>query len=561
MQALLDNLTLKLGEKNPQIFRELKGRLTVKNTIVTMLISFGIQGFLLLNLLGELPQKPSNRNRLPNGELEPIRVFNRFCEHQVSVDPSSGGRELCKLDAAGNFIIKWPVWWESVWGAICFIIPTALILGCVYLLITDLAREEKRGTLNFIRLSPQSPWCIFTGKIIGVPVLPYLGIVGTLPLFFLAGIQSGVSIFTLLLWLVTMAGITWFFTSATILYALLGGVQAILTTFVASYLLSMPLIGINAIFSVWNQKGSWNIPPLYWYFLSLSSHLAATCAFGLLCCGLATYWIWRAIERRYLNPHSPVLSKISTYWISGSIQFILLGFGLPIILNFYNANPWNAESIKIGTLILSICLNWTWGLMLILITLPQRQLLIDWSRYRRERDRGNFLSRDLWKDFLTNDKSPAIVNVIANSLLIAAANLPLVFLVSLEKNYLYRWLIGGAISIALLTIYTTIFHLGIFIKWKRRNIVSTALVAGGVFIPVILFGVFGYGSSVRGIAGNFILFSPFLWLKISEASIVDLIGTLIMQILLAGILIAIFTRRLNRLGESMMRAAMQPSGT
>jgi hypothetical protein len=63
------------------------------------------------------------------------------------------------------------------------------------------------------------------------------------------------------------------------------------------------------------------------------------------------------------------------------------------------------------------------------------------------------------------------------------------------------------------------------------------------------------------VAGNFILFSPFLWLKIAEVGIVDLVGTLVMQVVLAGILIAIFTRRLNRLGESMMRVAMRTSGT
>jgi hypothetical protein len=295
--------------------------------------------------------------------------------------------------------------------------------------------------------------------------------------------------------------------------------------------------------------------------LPIESHIALTYGFGLLCCGLATYWAWRAIERRYLNPLSTVLSKVSTYWVTGCIQFVLWGFSLPIVFNLYGKTGYRLEQMTRDGLGMSIAVNWIWALALILITLPQRQPLIDWSRYRRERDLNNWLSRDLWKDLLTNDKSPAIVAVIVNGLAILAANLPLAFVAVLQDSYQYRSLVGGAISLTLLTIYTTIFHLGIFIKWKRRNIISVAVVGSGVFIPMVLFTIFGYGSTFKGAAGNLLLFSPFMWAKITEVTGRDLSVIFVLQAILAVVLVTIFTRRLNRLGESMMRAAMRTSGT
>ena len=49
----------------------------------------------------------------------------------------------------------------------------ALLVMGTYLLIADLSREERRGTLNFIRMSPESAKNILLGKLLGVPILVY----------------------------------------------------------------------------------------------------------------------------------------------------------------------------------------------------------------------------------------------------------------------------------------------------------------------------------------------------------------------------------------------------
>jgi ABC-type Na+ efflux pump permease subunit len=74
----------------------------------------------------------------------------------------------------------------------------ALIVIGTYLLISDLAHEERRGTLNFIRLSPQSPENILVGKLLGVPILLYLVAVLAVPLHLWAGLAAQISLMRIL---------------------------------------------------------------------------------------------------------------------------------------------------------------------------------------------------------------------------------------------------------------------------------------------------------------------------------------------------------------------------
>ncbi|NJK76806.1 MAG: ABC transporter permease [Microcoleus sp. SU_5_6] len=60
-----------------------------------------------------------------------------------------------------------------------------------YFIVSDLAEEQKRGTLNFIRLSPRPAWQILLGKLLGIPVLLYLSIAFAIPLHCFAGLRGG----------------------------------------------------------------------------------------------------------------------------------------------------------------------------------------------------------------------------------------------------------------------------------------------------------------------------------------------------------------------------------
>lgn len=154
----------RLGDWNPQLMRELKGRLKPRNLLIAGAIS--IIGQFLLFLLAQA--------QLPIGTEEDHRYCTGNAVNHIS--------PYCVRDAFDNVVINWQVWWLELFVWLSLIGIFALIVVGTYLLISDLAHEERRGTLNFIRLSPQSPENILVGKLLGVPILLYLVAVLAVPL-------------------------------------------------------------------------------------------------------------------------------------------------------------------------------------------------------------------------------------------------------------------------------------------------------------------------------------------------------------------------------------------
>jgi hypothetical protein len=105
------NLLDRVGNWNAQLFREIKGRLKVRNVALTVAIS----------LLSQL-----------------LLLFYGWSQIHI------------------------------IFSSLSMFVLFALLVVGTYMLISDLAREERRGTLNFIRLSPQSTQSILLGKMLGV---------------------------------------------------------------------------------------------------------------------------------------------------------------------------------------------------------------------------------------------------------------------------------------------------------------------------------------------------------------------------------------------------------
>ena len=61
---------------------------------------------------------------------------------------------------------------RNIFQILTWTLPYFLLVVGGYYLVNDLAQEEKRGTLNFIRLSPRPAKEILLGKLLGVPILP-----------------------------------------------------------------------------------------------------------------------------------------------------------------------------------------------------------------------------------------------------------------------------------------------------------------------------------------------------------------------------------------------------
>ena len=282
----------------------------------------------------------------------------------------------------------------------------ALLVVGTYMLVADLSKEERRGTLGFIRLSPQSISSILIGKMLGVPILLYLFCVLALPLHLGAGLAAHIPLNLILGFYVVLAASCIFFYSAALLYGLvssgLGGFQAWLgsgsvlfalflftgMSFEAhsplenpadwlrlfypgtmlSYLVKISFVPFGRIDYLEPQ----NLLELRWYELPLWSNIWLGIGLILLNYGFWTYWVWQGLKRRFYNQSSTLFSKHQSYWLSASFTVIVLGFVL--------------QTTRSHQLFESFAVLFFFELVLFLGLIaalsPHRQTLQDWARFR-----------------------------------------------------------------------------------------------------------------------------------------------------------------------------------
>jgi hypothetical protein len=154
---MIFNLLDRIGNWNPQLFREIKGRLKMGNIAIASALSLCGQLLLLMYYSAQIG--------IPSTNGGGIYSSRRFCLNTIWM------QQNCVRDALGNFAINWPQWWLEIFLWLSIFSVLALLVAGTYMLVSDLDKEERRGTLNFIRLSPQSAKTIFLGKILGVPIL------------------------------------------------------------------------------------------------------------------------------------------------------------------------------------------------------------------------------------------------------------------------------------------------------------------------------------------------------------------------------------------------------
>ncbi len=551
---ILDRIIDRVGKVNPQLFRELKERLTSRNLGLAATGSILVQGIIWGYLNNKIPQPnesaPSTLILRKNDNSPDIR--DRLC---LSMPSDNNGYHPCHINSSGGFDINWQVWWADVFIVLSWVIPLCLILGSVYLLVADLVREEKRGTLNFIRLSPQSAATIAIGKIFGVPILVYLATLLMVPFHLWAGIQAGANSILIGSWYLAIGSIWYLLSSAAVLYVLLGGVQAILTAVAVGFpLYQGPLTLINNYTSATLEPQSWlrrieDLPKISWFFLPIASRSAWLNVFISASCCLATYWVWQALERRYLNPTATVISKPQSYLLNLCIQIWIAGFTTSAY--FINSRNGNEEMISVLTTMDLITL-----LCFIPFLLPTKQALQDWSRYRRERTTQSprkFWQRDLVQDLIKHEKSPALLAVAINLGMALILWLPLSLILFTNRSHWIRFIGGLCIGTVLILLYTSIAHWCLFLNVKKRTFWAIAVTAGTIFLPVTAaFGISPSGPP-NGIAAILLLFSP-----LAPAGLIKLSGSTILLALFAQLsLLTGFTyqvqRKIRIAGQSQTR--------
>ena len=144
-----------IGDWNPQLLRELKSRVNWRNSIVTGLLSIGLQASFLAY----------RSTLLPIDRVTDDTVYPQYCQIDLAF--------RCAADALGNPIIDWAQWWAHVAMGSGLIFVLMATVGA-YFVAGSFRQERELGTLDFLRLVPRSSATVLVGKLLGVPVLVYL---------------------------------------------------------------------------------------------------------------------------------------------------------------------------------------------------------------------------------------------------------------------------------------------------------------------------------------------------------------------------------------------------
>ena len=521
----------KIGNWNPQLFREIKGRLKIGNIAIASAISLSAQLLLFMCFRAQLPIASGNgKYNEPNS--------NKFCVLETTMDTKSGTK--CVRDTLENFVINWPHWWLQIFIWVSIFSVLALLVAGTYMLVSDLDKEERRGTLNFIRLSPQSAKTIFLGKIFGVPILLYLAAILAVPLHLYSGLAARIPLNGILCFYIAVTASCALFYSTAMLFGLttswLGGFQPWLassTVFVLFWIvfvmevretatdlliflspiaiLRYLLFGVIKKYDDFYRLGE-DLDKLQWFSSPVGTNIASGLALSLLICGIGTYWMWQGWQRRFPNPSATILSKRQSYSLVVCCQPIMLGFALQSSMS---ATPNNLGFLLIFNLVMF--------LVVIAALTSDRQSLYDWARYRQQIVPS---SHKLWRrypllDLIWSEKSPAIVAIAINVLSSVIILIPLVLFHKIGTDDFW----GVICSLNLILIYAAITQLFLFTKTRNQEIWAAGTVGSAILLPPVVlsmllltpekapilwlsstFASFGFSSSFAA-SGNTILFS------------------------------------------------------
>ncbi|MBD2577728.1 ABC transporter permease [Oscillatoria sp. FACHB-1406] len=508
-----------IGESNPQFYREIKGKLTRRNVLVTVLISLLFQALLIL-------KNSSDRSGI------------------------------------------WSVEWVSLYRSLNWVLPIFAIAIGVYLLSSDLCREQLRGTLNFVRLSPQPSESILLGKLLGVPILLYLGIALILPLHFLAaasliaGLPAGRAFFALFGVYPVWVGLSGIYYIVAMLFALLGSegnlkdikllpaassLLALITASMATAVLLRP----DWMFYPAFESTGWN-----WFFLP--ERFAYPWLLGTLFA--LNLWSWQIANRSFRHPNPTLISKAQSYWIVGGTHFWLLGFALPDVL----VNNAGGRIESFFSLLALIAIVPMTLLVMAAALSPSRKTLIDWARYRHVREPEK---RELWRDLFLEEKSPALGAIAVHILLMAAIWLPwCVFFLhspavenasSPNQQPLtpLHLALTFFITAIVFSIYATLIQSIIFQSRNPMQNASKLLLAISLGLtPLPLITLFGLG--IEGSAVLW-LFSPLPFIGAFFTPTPLLLAISLAQLALLYFLLRRFQSQLQEAGESEFKRILQ----
>lgn len=558
----------KIGDWNPQLLRELKGRLKPFPVIIAFVTSLATQLIIFLYQLREFPSNPENKSQ--------INIPLKYCQTRNKEDLW----EDCPINQ-----INMQLWWEDHWKymflSLSVIFIFTLLVAGTYLIINDLSQEERKGTLNFIRLSPQSETTIFSGKMIGVPVLIYLVVLIAIPFHILTGINANLPFSNILCFYLILVASCIFFYSYALLFGVFGGSAlsgfkpwlgsgfVFLVLFFSAELFSssdsdlVNLAGFAALLSpttiadyffpgFLNSK----IPALQelkFFNFAVGKSFIGVIALHLSNYALWTYWDWQGLKRCFRNPNATIFSKQQSYLIFTCFQIVLIGFFVSIYYNdseYYSY--WRQFCENMFVLFL-------WNMCLIVplfaLMLTPRQAIQDWARFRfhKEEHRTDSSKKSLLSELIGGEKSPAILAIAINLIIAASAVLILFFETNIDSLYSienFSKLLGNLLVFVSLTmIYATVAQIMLMLKNSKRVLWAAGTTSALIILPIIILEVLNVQQE-----NIFGLFTIAFWFAAQKSTFPTIFAAFACQVVILGLLNWYLIKQVKLAGESATKA-------
>lgn len=539
----------RLSDWNPQLFRELKGRLKPRTLAITIASSLVFQGILVLFFYILLP-----------GEKD------QYSSYQICPPVMAG-------TTATNCMIDWQEWWLDIFKVESRILPLILLIGGVGMIMADMAEEERRGTLNFIRLSPQSSQSILVGKLLGVPALIYLAVALAIPLHLVSAIGADVP-FSFLFSFYLLIGVACCFFYSLGLFSIFATEAQARNEMQAGFGCILAglcsIIALSIMFSLLDwSRFSYDplISELRWFHLPIGSSVATIHGFIILTLCGCTYGIWKALNRRFRNSNSTIISKHQSYWSSACFNIWLVGFLVVYGYNSGNVNDFkeDLEVILFGLIVL----NLVWFLFLIGALSPHRQALLDWSCYRHKQNADvrtqspeEILNAGLklqipsvWQDLIWGEKSPAVVAIAINLALTAVIYFSWILTWPAHIGK-FQAMASFMLSISLILIYSLIAQMMLLLKTKKRATLALNAVMVAILAPPTLLTLLSIDPKVHSIVW---LLSIGAWPAVHYASAMSVFLALLGQWGIISLLSLQLTRHLRKAGESLSKPLLTSS--
>lgn len=568
---MMQNFVDRLGNWNPQFLREIKGRIKSRNILLTIVISLLGQFLLVLYFRTQIITE-NTANAIKT-------ITNEYCTGENTYIKAA--TRVCLQDELGNIIINWELWFRNIFTWLSIISCFAILVAGTYLIISDLANEERRDTLNFIRLSPQSPKSILLGKMLGVPILLYLAVFLAIPLHLWSGLAANIPLVEIFSFYAVIVAACILYYSGALLFGLVGswlsGFQAWLGSgaVLGFLILTRPGMSsgvrqsehpfvvlnlINPVYLIPHFSIDSSLKPvpselakLHWFNIPLGANFVTTVGFVLLIYAMATWFLWKSLQRCFRDPNATMLSKRQSYLIT--CLFAVLTIGLANWQELVFAQP-KINYTMYGNIGSLLFFNLWLFLYLIAALNPHRQTLYDWARYRHIYSFKEFGNSKLIKDLIWSEKSPGLVAIALNAIIAITALSLFILLSGIEFDGAIPAFLSLIFAGNLTMIYTGLAQLMLLMKTEQRVLWATGTVGAVMILPLVIVAMLFSNPGNNTFAWLFSIAAPLLILYPTgyTESLISVFLALFCQWMIIGLLVFLLMRQLRKAGESTVRS-------